>query len=67
MSSLEQRTTTVSTDALLHQTLDGTETPIAHGELKRRLLFRQAVLVVAMVLTMTGWVSALGWVAIKLI
>jgi hypothetical protein len=67
MSSLEQLTATVSTGALLHPTLEGTETPIAHGELKQRLLFRQAVLIAAMVLAMTGWVYGLGWLAIKLI
>jgi hypothetical protein len=67
MSSLEQRTATVSTDALLHPTLEGTETPIAHGELKQRLLFRQAVLIAVMVLSMSGWVYGLGWLALKLI
>jgi hypothetical protein len=67
MSSLEQRSAIVSTGALLHPTLEGTETPIVHGELKQRILFKQVVLIAAMVLAMTGWVYALGWVAIKLI
>jgi hypothetical protein len=47
--------------------LEENGTPTAQGEIRQRLLFRQAVLIAAMVLAMTGWVYALGWVAIKLI
>jgi hypothetical protein len=61
MSSLEQRREIVTT------VLEGNGTPTAQGEIRQRLLFRQAVLIAAMVLAMTGWVYALGWVAIKLI
>jgi hypothetical protein len=67
MSSVEQRVATVTTNSPLHPALEGNGTQIAHGEVKQRFLFRQAVLVAAMVLAMTGWVYALGWVAIKLI
>ena len=42
-------------------------TPTAQGEIRQGLLFRQAVLIAAMVQAMTAWVYALGWVAIKLI
>ena len=67
MSTLDQRVATVTTNSPLHPALEGNGTRIAHGELKQRLLFRQVVLIAAMVLSMTGWVYALGWVAIKLI
>jgi hypothetical protein len=67
MSSLERRNATVTTNSPLHPALEGNETPIAHSEVKQRFLFRQVVLIAAMVLAMTGWVYALGWVAIKLI
>jgi hypothetical protein len=67
MSSLEQRIATATTNSPLHPALEGDGTPIAHGEMKQRLLFRQALLIAAMVLAMTGWVYALGWVALKVI
>jgi hypothetical protein len=67
MSSIEPRIATVTIDSPLHPALEGNGTQIADGEVKERFLFRQAVLITAMVLTMTGWVYALGWVAIKLI
>jgi hypothetical protein len=41
----------------------GEETPV--GELKPKLF--RAAFVVALLLAMTGWVYALGWVALKLI
>jgi hypothetical protein len=50
MSSFEQ----LATDTSLHPALEGNETPIAHGEMKQRLLFRHAVFVAAMVFAMTG-------------
>ena len=59
MSSLEQRRAIVTTE--------GNGTPTAQGEIRQRLLFRQAALIAAMVLSMAGWVYALGWVAFKLI
>ncbi|MGB8603920.1 hypothetical protein [Bradyrhizobium sp.] len=59
MSSLEQRRAIVTTE--------GHGTPTAQGEIRQGLLFRQAVLIAAMVQAMTAWVYALGWVAIKLI
>jgi hypothetical protein len=62
MSSLEQRRAIVTTSVL-----EGSRTNTAQGEIRQRLLFRQAVLIAAMVLAMTGWVCVLGWVAIKLI
>jgi hypothetical protein len=62
MSSLERRIVTPQ-----HPVFEGNRTPVAHGEIKQRLSFRQAVLIAAMVLSMTGWVYALGWVAFKLI
>jgi len=40
-------------------------TAIARDEMKHRLFM--AVLVIAIVLAMTGWVYALGWVVLKLI
>jgi hypothetical protein len=61
MSSLEQRGAIVTT------VLGGNGTPIAHDESKHRLSFRQVVLIAAMVLSMTGWVYGLGWLALKLI
>jgi hypothetical protein len=67
LSSLEKRIATVTTNSPLHPASEGNATFIAHGDLKQRLSFRQAVLIAAMVLSMTGWVGALGWVAIKLI
>ena len=65
MSSLEQRIATATTNSPFHPAGNGT--PIARGEMKQRLFFRQAVLIAAMVLAMTGWVYALGWVALKVI
>jgi hypothetical protein len=62
MSSLEHRRAIVTTSVR-----EGSGTNTAQGEIRQRLLFRQAVLIAAMVLSMTGWVYALGWVAIKLI
>ncbi len=67
MSPVEQRIATVNTNSPLHPALEGNGTLTAHGEAKQRFLFRQAVLITAMVLAMTGWVYALGWVATKLI
>jgi hypothetical protein len=67
MSSLDQRVATATTNSPLQPVLEGNGTPIPHGEIKQRLSLRQAVLIAAMVLSMTGWIYALGWVAIKLI
>jgi hypothetical protein len=67
MSSLETRDATVPTNQSVHSTTEGNAAPVADGEMKQRLLLRQVVLIAAMVLAMTGWVYALGWVAIKLI
>jgi hypothetical protein len=65
MSSLEQRSAIVTTNSPLHPALEGNQTPIVHSGVKQRFLF--GGFVAAMVLAMTGWVYALGWVAIKLI
>jgi hypothetical protein len=67
MSSLERRVATVPANQLVHSATEGNATSIADGEMKQRLLLRQVILIAAMVLAMTGWVYALGWVAIKLI
>ena len=45
--------------------LEGNGTLTTSGETKHRLFM--LVLVIAIVLAMTGWVYALGWVALKLI
>jgi hypothetical protein len=62
MSSVEQPIAAVPP---IHPVFEGNGTPIP--KIKQRFLFRQGVLIAAMVLAMTGWVYALGWVAIKLI
>ena len=67
MSSLEQRIATAATNQPVHLASAGNGTPIAHDESKHRLSFRQVVLIAAMVLSMTGWVYGLGWLALKLI
>ena len=67
MSSFERRVATVPTNQSFHSATEGKATSIADREMKQRLLFRQVILIAAMVLAMTGWVYALGWVAIKLI
>jgi hypothetical protein len=61
MSSVEQPITAVPP---IHPVFEGNGTPIPSS---KGFLFRQGVLIAAMVLAMTGWVYALGWVAIKLI
>jgi hypothetical protein len=43
----------------------GTHTADSSGEMKHRLFM--VVLVIAIVLATTGWLYALGWVALKLI
>jgi hypothetical protein len=68
LSPLEQRIATVAdTNLPPPPALEGNEAPIAHGEMKQGLLVRHVVLIAAMVLSMTGWVYALGWVALQLV
>ena len=64
MSSLEQRSDTVN-KANLPPPSEGNRKLIALDEIKHGLFM--VVLVIAIVLAMTGWVYALGWVALKLI
>jgi hypothetical protein len=67
LNSFEQRIATVTTNSPLHSALQGKSTPIAHGEMKQKLLFRHAVSIAVLALAMTGWVYALGWAALKLV
>jgi hypothetical protein len=67
MSSLERRIANFTTNSPLDLASEGNGTPIPNGEIKQRLSFRQVVLIAAMVLSMTGWLYALGWVALKAI
>jgi hypothetical protein len=63
MSSLQHRL--ADTRPNVHLPSATGETPVSLGEMKHRSFI--VVLVAAIVLSMTGWIYALGWVALKLL
>jgi hypothetical protein len=60
-----QESATIGPEIAATETAFGPKWTDTSGEMKHRLFM--AVLVIAIVLAMTGWVYALGWVVLKLI